>query len=572
MSARFRFANRYGLIVAALIFGAIGVGVLWGTQRFIVDANLVAHTNQVIAGIDAIEARLRDAESAQRGYLLTGRVDYMVDYRNNRDSLTPGFESLQKLLSDNHDQLDHVQQLQRLTNQRLTQIEATLSAYAEGGLLAAQVHIGQEVLETSRAIRAQARRLLEIEQGLLAGRAVSSHQSANVLRSLALLGIPLGIAMVVLVYCLLLREIRRRARAERASSDAQQRLLLSVEQLEQGSASLRELGRYSGLLQSCMSGDEAIHLAAQLLSRLLPEAGGTLYRIRASQDYAEEVARWGEHAAGSAGMLSPGDCWALRRGQAHLRSASEAGICCPHVTAPAPGTAASTACIPLIAQGTQLGFIYLSAVADTLLARMDLVETAAEQLSMALFNLELQERLRIQSIREPLTGLFNRRYLEESLTRELSRCQRRGLPLALIMLDLDHFKAFNDLHGHVGGDALLAGFGRLLQSLSRPEDIACRYGGEEFTLILPEVGMQAALARAEAIRVAVQAMRVRHLGQELPGVTVSIGVACHPDHGDAAETLVRTADQALYRAKHVGRNRVQSAGEVMPAQRSHAMI
>lgn len=571
MSSRFRFANRYGLIVAALIFGAIGVGVLWGTQRFIVDANLVAHTNQVIAGIDAIEARLRDAESAQRGYLLTGRIDYLVDYRNNRDSLEPGFGWLRELLTDNPGQIKQVEALQGLANQRMSQIEATLSAYGQGGLPAAQIHIGQEVLETSRAIRTQARRMLEIEQGLLAGRAVSSHQSANLLRSLALLGIPLGIAMVILVYCLLLREIRRRASAERASSDAQQRLLLSVEQLEQGSASLRELGRYSGLLQSCMSSEEAIHLAAQLLSRLLPDAGGTLYRIRASQDYAEEVARWGEHAAGSVGMLAPSECWALRRGQTHLQRIAEEAVRCSHILAPASGSPASTACVPLIAQGTQLGFIYLSAVADTLLARMELVETAAEQLSMALFNLELQERLRIQSIREPLTGLFNRRYLEESLSRELSRCQRRGLPLALIMLDLDHFKAFNDLHGHVGGDALLAGFGRLLQSLSRPEDIACRYGGEEFTLILPEVGMPAALARAEAIRGAVQAMRVRHLGQELPGVTVSIGVACHPDHGDGAEALVRCADQALYRAKHGGRNRVQSAGEAMPKKSLHAV-
>lgn len=568
MSSRLRFANQYGLIVAVLIFGAIGVGVLWGAQRFIADANLVAHTNQVIGVIDGIEARLRDAESAQRGYLLTGQIDYLIDYRNNRDSLDPTLGRLSELVADNPIQVQQVRDLRRLTDQRLTQIESALTAFAQGGLPAAQVLIGQEVLDTSRAIRALARGLIGNEQHLLAGRTASSHQSANLLRSLALLGIPLGIALVGLVYWLLQREIRRRARAERASTDARQRLLLSVEQLEQGSSNLRELGRYSGLLQSCLTSDEAVRLATQLLSRLLPGAGGTLYRIRASQDHAEEIARWGEHAANSAGMLSPGDCWALRRGQTHLQQAGGQAVCCPHIAMPESGTLADTACVPLIAQGTQLGFIYLSAIsADTITTRMELVETAAEQLSMALFNLELQERLRIQSIREPLTGLFNRRYLEESLARELARCQRRGLPLALMMLDLDHFKAFNDVHGHAGGDALLAGFGKLLQSLSRTEDIACRYGGEEFTLILPETGLSGAQVRAEAIRAAVEALRIRHLGQELPGVTVSIGLACLPEHGDSAEALLRCADEALYQGKHRGRNRVQVAGESTSSSR-----
>jgi diguanylate cyclase (GGDEF)-like protein len=227
---------------------------------------------------------------------------------------------------------------------------------------------------------------------------------------------------------------------------------------------------------------------------------------------------------------------------------------CSHIEA----DGGATACIPLNAQGQQLGFLYVSAADDGFMSRVQLIETAAEQLAMALSNLELQERLRIQSIREPLTGLFNRRYLEESLARELARCERRGLPLAVMMLDLDHFKRFNDTHGHPGGDALLAGFGALLQSLSRQEDIACRYGGEEFTLILPEAGPQAALERAEQIRVAVEGMRIQHLGKDLPPVTVSIGLAFAPDDGVDPESLVRHADRALYKAKSRGRNRVES--------------
>src|SRR5690606_13720823 len=170
--------------------------------------------------------------------------------------------------------------------------------------------------------------------------------------------------------------------------------------------------------------------------------------------------------------------------------------------------------------------------------------------------LSLRERLRLQSIRDPLTGLFNRRYLEESAAREIARCERRDCPLSLMMLDIDHFKAFNDVHGHAGGDALLARFGKLLAEHSRGEDIACRYGDEEFTLILPEAPAEAAMQRAGAIRSAVEAMRVQHMGRELPQVTVSIGVATFPANGNTPEALMRAADEALYRAKHEGRNRV----------------
>jgi diguanylate cyclase (GGDEF)-like protein len=201
----------------------------------------------------------------------------------------------------------------------------------------------------------------------------------------------------------------------------------------------------------------------------------------------------------------------------------------------------------------------LSDTGQDLSAQRDLIDSAAEKLSMALANLSLQDRLRQQSIRDPLSGLFNRRYLEESAARELNRCARRGLPLSLLMLDIDHFKSFNDVHGHAGGDAVLAQFGKLLQSMSRGEDIACRYGGEEFTLILPEADLDAASERAEAIRLAVEAMQVPHLGKVLPQVTVSIGVAGYPAHGNSPEALMQAADEALYRAKRGGRNRIDVA-------------
>ena len=291
----------------------------------------------------------------------------------------------------------------------------------------------------------------------------------------------------------------------------------------------------------------------------MPDTGGSLYRIRASNDYAEAVAHWGEHAASSAEMLPPEQCWALRRGQPHVLQPSAQGLRCEHIQIPEDGAAFSSACLPLVAQGVQLGFVYVSSPLPAFLSQLDMVQAVAEQLSMALHNLALQDRLRIQSIRDPLTGLFNRRYLEESLVRELASCERRGLPVSVMMLDLDHFKAFNDLHGHAGGDALLAEFGQLLRTHARAEDTACRYGGEEFTLILPEAGREAALECAARLGEKVRHLHVHYLGKELPAVTVSVGIAVYRRGADDPEHLLRRADEALYRAKREGRDRAVCA-------------
>lgn len=550
-SAR-RIANLLGPLFAALIFLVIGIGVLQGTDRFAADARWVSHTNEVIARIDGVEARLRDAESAQRGYLLTGQVDYLASYQASRNQLPELFAALEQLVRDNEGQRQGARQLRTVIEHRLRQADETVRIYQEQGLAAVPKAMGTEVRITSDAIRRQARLMIESERALLVQRAASSDRSALLVKGLAVAGIPFGIAVIAMVYVLMLREIRARAVAEAGTAAANARLMATVDELELTSVDLRELSHFASMLQSCMKTDEALDLTVRLMERLLPGTGGTIYGIRASRDYAEAMAHWGVPVAPSAEMLPPDQCWALRRGQPQLAHGSSDAVRCSHILA----TVGATSCIPLNAQGNQLGFLYVSAADDGFLARVQLIETAAEQLAMALSNLQLQERLRIQSIREPLTGLFNRRYLEESLSRELSRCARRQLPLALMMLDLDHFKRFNDTHGHPGGDALLAGFGQLLLDLAREEDIACRYGGEEFTLILPEVALPAALERAEKIRAAVEAMHVQHMGQDLPAVTVSIGLALFPQDGTDPQALLRKADQALYRAKAQGRNRV----------------
>ena len=178
---------------------------------------------------------------------------------------------------------------------------------------------------------------------------------------------------------------------------------------------------------------------------------------------------------------------------------------------------------------------------------------------MALSNLKLHETLRSQSIRDPLTGLFNRRFMEESLELEIRRATRNQRPLGVIMIDLDHFKHFNDTFGHEAGDTLLRELGSFLQGNIRAEDIACRYGGEEFTLILPEGTAEVTQQRANFLREAVKRMDVTHRGRPLGRITISMGVSIFPEHGRTRDALLEAADEALYRSKDQGRDRVTIA-------------
>jgi diguanylate cyclase (GGDEF)-like protein len=179
-------------------------------------------------------------------------------------------------------------------------------------------------------------------------------------------------------------------------------------------------------------------------------------------------------------------------------------------------------------------------------------------MSLALANLKLREIMRNQAIRDSLTGLYNRRYLEETLEREVHRGNRLGICIGMIMMDLDHFKPYNDSYGHSAGDAVLRAAGHLIQNQIRGEDIACRYGGEEFLLIMPGASLEVLQQRAETI---VREVKQLHLqNHTFHPITISAGVAIFPDNGATADLVLQAADQALYHAKGAGRDRVMVAG------------
>jgi diguanylate cyclase (GGDEF)-like protein len=312
------------------------------------------------------------------------------------------------------------------------------------------------------------------------------------------------------------------------------------------------------LLHSCHTIGEASEVVGSSLPQLFPGVSGALYAYAPSRNRLNAMTQWGR--AASEPFIDPNECWALRRGRLQSSSAGDHAPRCTHV---APD-ATEYLCVPMLAHGEILGLFHLSTQASqteaTSLPFIELTRLASnvsEDLALALGNLQLREKLRNLSIRDPLTDLFNRRYMEESLNEEFDRAARYGMTLGILMIDIDHFKNFNDSFGHDTGDLALRKVAAVFVSQLRGEDIACRYGGEEFVLVLPGVSVEGARTRAEAIASSIRALEVVPAsGGSAQSVTISIGVACYPQDGTDAEHLIRAADSALYRAKFEGRDRV----------------
>jgi diguanylate cyclase (GGDEF)-like protein len=328
------------------------------------------------------------------------------------------------------------------------------------------------------------------------------------------------------------------------------------------SSDLALLGSYGNLLIDSTDLAEALQISQQFLSRLLPGCAGSIYPLIDGEGLAEASQLFGVHAGDTKPQATWNDCRALGINKIYQARSDEPGALCAHVgNGHAATDVFSTACIPLMVQNDSLGWLYLSAPGGGGVPKLTVAIAAAEQLAQAMANLRLRESLRDLSVRDPLTGLFNRRYLAESLGREMARSRRRNQSLTVMMMDLDHFKAFNDNYGHAAGDAVLVAFSRLLHNNFRSEDIACRLGGEEFVMIMPEMERPIAQRRAEEMLAATSAIQLVHEGQELPPITVSIGLAMFPADGEHPDRMMELADQAVYRAKAGGRNRVCFAGD-----------
>jgi diguanylate cyclase (GGDEF)-like protein len=339
-----------------------------------------------------------------------------------------------------------------------------------------------------------------------------------------------------------------------------QKLKLDMASLQQRNAESNLLAEMGDLLLACRTADEAYPIIARYARRLMPAISGSLYLVHDSGDMAERVGSWGV-ATNHPGEreLALNECWALRRGRMHIVTDISSEPLCGHILEPMPQ---AYLCVPLNAQGETLGLLHLRADPGkpdpraALESRQHLAMMIAEHVSLALSNLSLRDELRSQAIRDPLTGLFNRRYMEATLERELRRAVRHNTTVGMILFDIDRLKPINDNYGHDAGDTLLRALGELLLKTFRGEDVACRYGGDEFTVVLPEASLADIWQRAEQLRNNYKQLDLQHEGQHLDLAGLSIGVAAYPDHGATVERLIQVCDAAAYIAKAQGGDRV----------------
>jgi diguanylate cyclase (GGDEF)-like protein/PAS domain S-box-containing protein len=356
----------------------------------------------------------------------------------------------------------------------------------------------------------------------------------------------------------------RAVEAERKYAESQSRLVKELQLRTQQITLLNEMG---SLLQGCGTVDEACAVVAQSVQKLFPHAlSGALYLVQATARRLEAVTRWGTGSASEASFRVD-FCAALREVAPQWSDLRDASIACHHLQ---QNSSARCLCVPILTQEATLGVLHLefegmehlgseTARNNVQESEQSLAVTIAGQIAVSLASIRLREHLREQAIRDPLTGLFNRRFLEESLERELQRATRGRYTVSLLFLDLDHFKRFNDTFGHEAGDVVLRSLAVLLRSFFRSTDVCCRAGGEEFAIILPEAAPENAMVRANALRLEVKNLTLTQDDKPLGTVTVSIGIAAFPDHARTPEELLRIADRCLYDSKAGGRDRATLA-------------
>jgi diguanylate cyclase (GGDEF)-like protein len=568
-----------------------------------------ADTSETFRLSNRLLSHLKDAETGQRGLLLTGEERYLKPYELARSQMTETRDSLHNYAKSDPMLAQQMMRYDRIVDDKMAELAETIDLYRAKGFDEAMKEVrtdrGQGLMEQARAVAAE---ITDREKVLLADATVKEDNLDNGIKGLIIFGGPAITALALLAFHLATRrvvhairgleqgvlklgngnevvtfefpgndEFSRLAasfngmaarlsaarfaqdRAEHQLRENNEHLTARSQQLELRTRSLDLLGRIAHRLPGCSNETEFGALIERYVPQLFPGIRGALYLLNPSHTLLRAMAKWNDPPAG-ADEFSPSDCWSLRRGQQHINLDFSHEVVCGHVDS---SKTDAYMCWPLVAQNETVGLLYLEHAADGPFVIDDRsqqdINVLCETIALALVNLRLRETLRNQSIRDSMTGLFNRRYLEESLELEFSRAERNSNPIAIIMIDVDHFKQFNDTFGHAAGDLVLKRVGQTINNSIRKGDVACRYGGEEFMLVLVGATIEAARWRAEQVRNAVKGLTLEYNGRALGSVTVSLGIATFPLAGTMPASVIAAADAALYDAKGRGRDQVREA-------------
>lgn len=360
-----------------------------------------------------------------------------------------------------------------------------------------------------------------------------------------------------------IRNITKKIQEHSELQDSYEKLAVGMKELQDKNEQITLLVEMSDIMLACSSQEELSNVTAKYSQRLLQFASGYLFVMHPSKNYLEKATSWGNPQSQEL-TFTPDQCWAIRLGRIHHVRCSNLELICDHIHTDDKQDL-SLFCVPLMAQNDIYGLLYLEICQENFAIDENkklLITAFAELTALALANVRLRENLRYQSIRDPLTGLYNRRYLEDFLFKQIHQSERTKTSFAILMLDLDHFKKINDNYGHDAGDAVLKEVGTILQSDIRLGDVAARYGGEEFIVLFYDVDIEIAKTRAEELRTEVSKVQIKYGAQQVGHITLSIGIAMYPGDAKTSAELIEAADKALYNAKNNGRNQAIAYSEI----------
>lgn len=540
-----------------LILAGIGVGISvcgagWlhysAAQQLSNSRESIQHSQTIASNLQIESQRIDRIEPAIELYLLTHDEDKYHSAQTNSVALYSNALYLQQLLKDN---LPQMQRAKQLTDQASALVTTINALNAKSSLPTLQLLACRETLTLMQ----------EAERELMQQRGDQIKLEALRSEVLSVSFTVFSLIIVLVLFGFLLRDVRRRQHYQRQLSDANDKLGGTIRALERRARESQLLTASRDELQLCVNLQQVQQTAARALDQLLPGTTGGICLINSSRQLVEVAATWNGPTTLLDGF-SLDACCGLRSGHVRWRKPGQSEVHCGHFTDAYPD---HYVCLPLAAHGETLGIVYIecpsNGIAAMVNAQTEPLHEMIQLVSMTIAGLNLRNRLENQSIRDGLTNLFNRHFMEIALERELHRAMRQDKPVTVLMVDVDHFKKFNDAFGHEAGDIVLRQVADALRKAVRSEDIVCRYGGEEFIAILPEMPVEDAMERAELVRRHVGEISLHFLGEGLSEITVSVGVAVYPLHAESAEVLLRASDRALYEAKNRGRNRVVIADQ-----------
>lgn len=526
------------------------------TRELLNSQEFVERTNSVLHEMDGVEDGLQDAREAALHYVLTPEKQDLVTFDDAVAQTWARLDRITLITKNDKGYPPRIEQLRGWIKEELRQLSDNMRTTHT--LLIFHSH---EADFNRDRVRDAIQKFKDDQEALLSQRNEAARARARDVERSVTVRIGGFSALMGVLFLLVIRESKKLRIAEQTALNAQTRLEGSLQQLQIESESGKMLNDLQANLQICVNPPEAYEVLGGYAQKFIPNSAGAVFAIDSSRNLMGVMASWGDSLSPTQHILSPEDCCAMRGSRLHLRMEISQGLSCRHFSGSIPD---AYLCLPLAALGETLGILHISVPGPAAFtpARLALIQQCGEYAALRLANLRLREKLHDQSIRDPLTGLYNRRFLEATLEQELHRSGRHHTGLGVIMADIDKFKAFNDSFGHNAGDIVLKEVGALFRRSVRTEDIVCRYGGEEFLIVMPDTSLESVRERAEVMRDAIAKLELQHAGHALGKITASLGISFSQDGVLTPEILLRYADEALYESKRRGCNCVSLSESV----------